>query len=403
METVNAIFKNPLVRVILLLTELVVVFVPIIMYFSGSTKFMPQFVLAIIGMLPLAKRVGDSVEQLCDNYCSRRLGGFLAATLGNAPELIFGVVAVYQNQVALMSAAMFGSPMSNILLVLGSAIVAGTYFKGKGLVVFQNKSIHCLGSTLTLISSMSYALLPIVIALYGPGNTPQSASVGFSEVVSVCNFVIYCLFTYYKLNLEEVASAGKSRATSVVNKQSVGIEVQPNPNNLIPFAVVVKQEEVWSLWYILAMMTGVTVIITLLSIVITGSVDYVLVGSPLSKTFVGIIILPFICNAAEHVTAIFSMLSDDEDAADGAMEIAGGSALQILGFVVPVINFLSFGAPTTFTFNVDPLILITLNATTLIMRIVTNDNTLHEFEGLGMVLAWVMIGASFYIYKAVLA
>lgn len=404
-DLLNAIFPVGILFVI----ELAVVIIPIVMYFANTKYHIVQFVLAIIGMLPLAKRVGDSVEQLVEHYVSRSVGGFLAATLGNAPELIFAIVAIFQNQVELTAAALFGSPMSNILLVLGTAIIAGTYFKNLESREFKNKSIHCTGTLLTLISTISYTIPTVVFALNNSSKgTTRSQIIGISEFVSVGNFLMYCAFTYYKFVQEMSKPSEKSSDES--DKQSKSNLIPDVEGQLLtqekvnePEEKVNEPEEKWSLWYILMMMTTVTTVISLLSIVITDTIDSVLQGSPLSKTFVGIIILPFICNAAEHWTAITSMLSNDEDAADGAMEIAGGSALQVLGFVVPVVNFISFGASGYFTFQIDPLILITLNITSIIQLLVAMDNALNGFEGVGMVMLYIIIGAAFYIYDAQIA
>jgi Ca2+/Na+ antiporter len=58
----------------------------------------------------------------------------------------------------------------------------------------------------------------------------------------------------------------------------------------------------------------------------------------LSKTFVGIILVPIIGNAAEHSSAILMALRNKMNA---AVEIALGSSLQIILFVVPVLILLS--------------------------------------------------------------
>lgn len=51
------------------------------------------FVLSAIGLIPLAKLIGDSTEELAV-YTGPRVGGLLNATLGNAAELIIAIFAI---------------------------------------------------------------------------------------------------------------------------------------------------------------------------------------------------------------------------------------------------------------------------------------------------------------------
>lgn len=400
--------------------EIVLVLFPIVCSILKQTNYTTQFVLAIVGMLPLAKIVGDCVENLCEHYCSRSVAGFLAATLGNFPELIFGVVAVYNGQMHLMSAAMFGSPISNILLVFGTSIIAGTFFKNTNARFFKDKTVHCVGANITMMSALSYTFVVIVTQLNSNGVT-LNEKIGLSEIIALCNFALYAFFTFRKFYgqnnvcfdhlqpLQHIQSLQPLQPD--IEKQTL---LRSSPNIKKNYSTVITSDDndvvdnlnnstPPSLLYIITTMCVVTVCITLLSDIISDKIDIVLMDTPVSKTFVGIIVLPFICNAAEHVSAIYQMLSNDDDAADGAMEVASGSAYQILGFVVPLINFLSFGAKDIFTFDIDPLILITLNITTLILAIIVSNNRLDLFEGLGMVMIWFMIGGTFYVYDAVIA
>ena len=57
-------------------------------------------------------------------------------------------------------------------------------------------------------------------------------------------------------------------------------------------------------------------------------------GSGISKTFVGLILLPIVGNAAEHATAVTVACKDKMDLAIG---VAVGSSMQIAMLVLPLI------------------------------------------------------------------
>jgi Ca2+:H+ antiporter len=65
-----------------------------------------------------------------------------------------------------------------------------------------------------------------------------------------------------------------------------------------------------------------------------GSIDQITASGGLSKTFVGLILLPIVGNAAEHATAVTVAVKDKMDLAIG---VAVGSSMQIALLVLPLI------------------------------------------------------------------
>src|SRR5437660_9956513 len=82
------------------------------------------FVLAAASLVPLAWLIGEATEH-AGEYTGPRIGGLLNASFGNAPELIIAVIAVADNLPNVVRGSMAGSIVSNILLVLGAALLLG--------------------------------------------------------------------------------------------------------------------------------------------------------------------------------------------------------------------------------------------------------------------------------------
>src|SRR5438094_7016625 len=82
------------------------------------------FVIAAIGMIPLARLMGEATEHLAER-AGPTWGGLLNATFGNAAELIIGVIAIYKGLNDVVKASLTGSILGNLLLVAGEAMVAG--------------------------------------------------------------------------------------------------------------------------------------------------------------------------------------------------------------------------------------------------------------------------------------
>src|SRR4051794_29169433 len=82
------------------------------------------FLLAALGVIPLAHLMGEATEQLAE-HTGPTLGGLLNATFGNAAEIIIGVIALSKGLNEIVKASLTGSILGNLLLVAGAAMVAG--------------------------------------------------------------------------------------------------------------------------------------------------------------------------------------------------------------------------------------------------------------------------------------
>src|SRR3954463_3908109 len=82
------------------------------------------FVVAAVALIPLAWLIGESTEHAAEHTGSG-VGGFLNASFGNAPELIIALLAVREGLPDVVRGTITGSVVSNILLVLGVAMVFG--------------------------------------------------------------------------------------------------------------------------------------------------------------------------------------------------------------------------------------------------------------------------------------
>jgi Ca2+:H+ antiporter len=82
------------------------------------------FILAGLAILPLATWMGTATEEIAV-VIGPSLGGLLNATFGNATELIIALVALKAGLVEVVKASITGSIISNLLLVMGLAMLLG--------------------------------------------------------------------------------------------------------------------------------------------------------------------------------------------------------------------------------------------------------------------------------------
>ena len=124
----------------------------------------------------------------------------------------------------------------------------------------------------------------------------------------------------------------------------------------------------------------------------TGVLLAVAFGKLKKEYAVGIILVPIIGNAAEHSSAVFMAYKNKMNA---AVEIALGSSLQIILFVMPVLILLSLlFTPMSIVFT--PFELVAVTASVLIANRVDADGESNWLEGLQLVSVYIIIGAAFF-------
>merc|ERR1719305_543051 len=83
------------------------------------------FWLNFLGLIPLAKILGDATEELAAGLHNDMLAGLLNATFGNAVEGVMMVQTLRADLIDVVKATLLGSVLSNLLLVLGCSFFFG--------------------------------------------------------------------------------------------------------------------------------------------------------------------------------------------------------------------------------------------------------------------------------------
>src|SRR3954468_7808117 len=115
------------------------------------------FVLAALGVIPLAHLMGEATEHLSER-AGPTWGGLLNATFGNAAELIIAIIALTKGLNEMVKASLTGSILGNLLLVAGAAMVVGGW--GREKQKFSRASAE--SSAGLLILAVAAMLLPAI-------------------------------------------------------------------------------------------------------------------------------------------------------------------------------------------------------------------------------------------------
>lgn len=173
--------------------NLLLVFVPCAIVSNAMS--MPEgltFTLSLLGLAPMAERLGFVTEQLA-LHTNESIGGLLNATFGNATELIVAATALFKGLYRLVQLSMLGSILSNMLLVLGSAfLLGGNRYKTQ---TFSKISSQ-MNTTLLILSCLA-VLGPTILTL--SGNESRLGELGFSRITSIMLLFMYFAFLFFQV------------------------------------------------------------------------------------------------------------------------------------------------------------------------------------------------------------
>lgn len=128
---------------------------------------------------------------------------------------------------------------------------------------------------------------------------------------------------------------------------------------------------------------------------LVDSIDSIVERTGISKTFVGLILLPIVGNAAEHVTAVVVSWKDKMDLALG---VAIGSSMQIALFVTPFLVVLGWIMDRDMTLQFKGFETVVFFLSVLVVNYLIQDGYSNYLEGAMCLGTYIIIAIAFYVY-----
>ncbi|KAF9497450.1 calcium/proton exchanger [Pleurotus eryngii] len=333
-----------------------------------------RFLFSFIAIIPLAKLLGDATEQVSAKL-GQTLAGLLNASFGNAVEIIVGVAALLQDELRIVQTSMLGSILSNILLVLGcSFLAAGLNFSESS---FQATAAQTSASLMTL------ACITLVIPAAFHSTRENGADNDMHELLvisrgtSIILLGIYVAYLYFQLKSHSDLFTAVPQCDS--NGDVIEEEVEEPHMSTIAAGIALM---------------GVTVVTAFCADYLVASIEETAERYHIPKIFIGVILLPLVGNAAEHVTAVWMA---NKGKMEIAITIAVGSSIQIAVFVVPllvIVGWITGHDLSLFFANFET---ITLFASVLLVNLLLQDGKSNYMEGLMLVGLYIVIALAFWV------
>ncbi|KAK0539634.1 hypothetical protein OC842_000906 [Tilletia horrida] len=321
------------------------------------------FVTSFLAIIPLAALLAFGTEEIAMRV-GQTLGGLINATLGNAVELIVAIISLFHCELTIVQTSLVGSVLSNILLVLGCCFFAGGLKhreqEFKMTAAQLNSSLLLIAVIAVLIPAGFHTALGRI-----EDNLERSDILKMSRGTSILLLLIYGAYLYFSLSSHKDFFDDDEES-----------EEEPALN--FPMACI--------------LLVTATVLVGVTSEWLVDAINGV-AEKGVSKTWIGLILLPIVSNAAEHVTAVTVAVKDKLDL---SMGVAVGSSIQIALFVFPLLVTISWIANKPLSLLLDPFVAITLFLSVLIVNSAISDGKANYMEGLCLIMIYVIIALVFW-------
>jgi Ca2+:H+ antiporter len=357
----------------------------------GRAPAVLAFVVAGAAVALLASLVGRSVEQLGDRFGSGATG-VLQSALGNLPELFIGFFALRAGLIAVVQAAIIGSILSNILLVLGLAFLVGGLKHGPQ----RFDSERARTSTVLMVLATSALVMPSLAQYVHAPAAPHEKAL--SIVVSVVLLGVFLLSLPSSLKRTPAVAALPAAASPAAAAPAAAASVAapaPAPPAEGSSAAAAEEHEGprWPLWLAVTMLTGASVAAALVSDWFVSALEPAIAALGVSQAFAGLVIVAIAGNAIENVVGIQLAYRNQ---ADFAMSVIIQSPLQVALVLAPVLVLLSLFTATTLTLVFAPLLVMAVAVAVLATAFIVFDGESTWLEGVTLIALYAIIATTFW-------
>eukprot|EP00448_Togula_jolla_P020524 CAMPEP_0170578048 /NCGR_PEP_ID=MMETSP0224-20130122/5252_1 /TAXON_ID=285029 /ORGANISM="Togula jolla, Strain CCCM 725" /LENGTH=413 /DNA_ID=CAMNT_0010900999 /DNA_START=47 /DNA_END=1288 /DNA_ORIENTATION=+ len=363
------------------------------------------FWLNFTAMIPLAKILGDATEELAVGLKNNVLAGLLNATFGNAVEMVLTVQTLRAGLLDVVKATLLGSILSNLLLVLGMSFFFGgiidTVGKKQGMSLISTSEIPedepaaaavgygelamervqhfsvmtaLVNTSLLLLSCLSFSLVTVFYSEADPldPGAMEEILLPVSRQCSIVIVIAYVASIFFQL---------------VTHRESMADEADEDDED------DGHEEPKLSVAVAVGVMSVTTAVVAYSSHLLVDSLEGVVEHAHISSQFIGIILLPIVGNACEHMAAVRFAIQDKPGLSIG---IAVGSSTQIALFVVPFTVLVGWALDKPMDLNYGSLNTTVMSMSVIIVLSVVVDGSSNWLQGYLLVSAYTLIAMLYW-------
>jgi len=322
---------------------------------AGSVRGEIVFGAASLALMGLAWLLGEATDQ-AGNTAGPRTSALLNATFGNLPEIVIVILAINAGLDDIARASIIGSVIGNVLLILGLSLIVGGW---RNRIQTFNERVAATNSSM-LILGVAGLGFPTLFAALHSSESADTLSIWTGAALLVC-YGGYLVFTFSMPGQKLDDEPGHAR---------------------------------WSTREAVAALAVTAVATGVVSEVLVESIKPTVEQLGIPRPFVGLILVPFVGNVAEHFSAVRLAY---RNRIDFSMAIAYGSGIQIALGASGIAVFASILLGDELSLVFDPLQMAALAAAALVATLVARGGETNWLEGLQLVTIYVIVSVAVWL------
>jgi Ca2+:H+ antiporter len=326
-------------------------------FFPGTLTF----VFCCVALIPLARLMGTATEVISHSL-GAALGGLMNASFGNAAELIIALAALKEGQTEVVKASITGAILGNLLLVLGMAVLAGGIGREKQTF---NATAALSGSSMMFLAVTAMAIPDLFHLTRGDAALPVLPAM--SVAVAIVLLIVYAASLVFSLRTHRHLYQGEAEAED---------ELPP-----------------WSIRKAAVVLLLATVGVAVIAEFLVQALEPAIKSFGFTHTFIGVVVIAIIGNAAEHSTAVMVALKNKMDL---AFNIAFESSKQIALFVGPVLVLASIGFGHRLTLEFSHMEVVGMAVGTGAATLIGLDGESNWLEGVMLLAVYAILSVAFF-------
>ncbi|KAL3467397.1 sodium/calcium transporter [Aspergillus heterothallicus] len=363
------------------------------------------FVVNFIAIIPLAAMLSYATEEIALRT-GETIGGLLNASFGNAVELIVAIIALVHDETLIVKTSLVGSMLSNLLLVLGMCF----FFGGLNRLEQHFNPVVAQTAASLLALSVGCLIIPTAFDTWSDADTTKIAQL--SRGTSIMMLVVYGCYLFFQLKShteiynapsqksekrrQKISEGDASRGIAQIGHMSAAMAGSHQVSLHNSDEEDEPEEPQLSVFVALLTLCISTAFVGICAEFMVDSIDALTEEGGISKTFVGLILLPIVGNAAEHATAVTVAIKDKMDLAIG---VAVGSSMQIALLVLPFVVVLGWiMGKDDMTLDFDSFQVILLFVSVLLVNYLIADGKSHWLEGVLLMIMYLVIALAAWFY-----
>ncbi|KAF2489186.1 Ca2+/H+ antiporter [Lophium mytilinum] len=357
----------------------------IAVHFARPDWHLAIFVLNYIAMVPAANLIGFAGQELARKV-PKVFGVIMETTLGSIVEIVLFMVLIKKGDgnVPVIKAAILGSILANLLLCLGTCFIAGGLHHDEQSF---HEVVSEVGSGLMLVAGMGLVAPAVFSKAVTSSELNQSGlltafdaqTLKISRATAVILLFSYMVFIFFQTKTHDGLYGEVLEADEAKDRD--------RQHDLAKDKLTFTE-------CVVALLIAIACV-SLIAIFLVEQIEFLVKERGVSDAFVGLILLPLVEKAAEHLTAV-------DEAFDNQMNFALahvlGASVQTALFNTPLVIIVGWGLGVHMDLNFEIFDAVMLILAILVVGSFLRDGKSNYLEGVLCVLVYMIIAICAFYY-----